>query len=62
MTVYKELTDLHQRICHEFCNTSKELGVNSPECGEIMKDLESLENLVEKYLGAKMNNYQYVKE
>ena len=62
MTVYKELTELHQTMCHKFYETAKNLGVYTSECDEIMNDIKALESIVEKYLGAEMDDYQFVKD
>lgn len=61
MKEYKELTELHQEMCHQFVEKSKEYGVNSSKSQDILNDIQWLENAVEKYLGAKMENHYFTK-
>lgn len=62
MTVYKELTELHQTMCYKFYEIAKNLGVNTSECNEILDDIKALESIVAKYLGVEMVDYQFVKD
>lgn len=66
MKTYPDLTELHQIICNRFCNSCKDNHPSSPELTdeekEMLNDLEHLDRIAEKYLGARMKDYIFVSD
>ena len=58
MTEFKELTQLHQIMCHRFYEISRD-DPYSYERDIILEDVQKLEELASKYLDAELNG-QYV--
>ena len=61
--IYKELTELHQIMCHRFYELAKKNpkihAIEIPECKEIMDDIKDLERIAEKYFNAKITDYWF---
>ena len=56
MTEFKELTQLHQIMCHRFYEISRD-DPYSYERNVILEDVKKLEELAAKYLDAELNEH-----
>ena len=60
MIYFRELTEMHQEMCHRFMEECK----NNPDSqvrSSILNDIKEFERMVKDYMGAKMENYRFVK-
>lgn len=60
MIYFKELTEMHQEMCHRFMEECKK-NPDGPDRKVIMNDIKEFKRMVEHYMGAKMENYKFVK-
>lgn len=61
MKEFRELTLMHQEMCHRLVETSKACP-NDPKRYEILNDVMALERMVKEYMGAEMKNYMFVRD
>lgn len=61
MKKFRELTEMHQEMCHRLVETCK-AWPNDPKRYEIMNDVMALERMVKEYMGAEMKNYMFVRD
>ena len=60
MIYFRELTEMHQEMCHRFMEECKK-NPDGLDRHVIMNDIKEFERMVEYYMGAKMENYRFVK-
>lgn len=60
MIYFRELTEMHQEMCHKFMEICKN-DPDSPVRNIVINDIKEFERMVEDYMGAKMENYKFVK-
>ena len=57
---FRELTEMHQEMCHKYVEKSKN-NPDSPLRNVIINDIVEFERMVKDYMGAKLENYRFVK-
>ena len=63
MIEFKELTDLHNIMCHKYYEVSKNDEYEYWQRDIILEDIKKLEEIVSKYLDAELNeNYVFEKK
>lgn len=60
MREFRELTEMHQEMCHRLVEVCREWP-NDPKRFDILHEIMEFERMVENYMGAKMENYRFVK-
>ena len=61
MKEFRELTLMHQEMCHRFMQISKD-NPDSPARDAILNDVKEFERMVKEYMGAEMKNYMFVRD